>query len=116
MSPPYSDTIRRWAIDARRAGTLAHADGVGEIGLQGGAAGRRLAVRFALRVQDDRVVTARFQVFGCGFTIAACAAAADLAEGRLLAEAVAITPASIDAALGGLPAERGYCADLAGAA
>ncbi len=112
----YTDTIRGWAADDRRAGVLTDADGTGEIGLGAGEAGRRLAVRFALRVHDRRAATVRFQVFGCGFTIAACAAAADLAEGRPLAELVDIDPEAIAAALGGLPPERSYCAELAAAA
>lgn len=109
----YTDTIRHWAADDRRAGTLADADGVGEVGLGAEEAGKRLAVRFALRVRGERVETVRYQVFGCGFTIAACAAAAELAEGRTLPELAALTPAVVDTALAGLPAERGYCAVLA---
>jgi nitrogen fixation protein NifQ len=110
----YNDTIRRWAADVRRAGTLADADGIGEIGLGRDEAGKRLAVRFALRVRAGHAQTVRYQVFGCGFTMAACAVTADLAEGRPLADiAVAITPAIVDTALAGLPAERDYCAVLA---
>jgi len=109
----YTDTIRRWAIDGRRAGALEDADGIGEVGLGADEAGRRLAVRFAIRVDNGKVDTVRFQVFGCGFTIAACAAAADLVEGRSMAQAAAITTVDIDAVLGGLPPEREYCAGLA---
>jgi nitrogen fixation protein NifQ len=112
----YSDTIRQWAADDRRAGTLHDADGIGEVGLGAGEAGRRLAVRFALRVHECRVATVRYQVFGCGFTIAACAAAAALAEGRTLQEVAAIAPAEVDATLAGLPPARDYCAYLAVAA
>uniref|UniRef100_UPI003D815170 nitrogen fixation protein NifQ n=1 Tax=Trichloromonas sp. TaxID=3069249 RepID=UPI003D815170 len=85
----------------------------GEVGLNAGEAGTRLAVRFTLRQQDDRVKEIRFQVFGCGFTIAACAAAAELAEGRPLDAALAIDDAMVDTALKGLPEERSYCATLA---
>jgi nitrogen fixation protein NifQ len=113
VSFTYTESIRQWAIDTRRAGTLDDADGIGEVGLEAGEIGRRLAVRFALRVSDGLASVVRFQVFGCGFTIAACAAAADLAEGLPLAEIVNITPLSVDAALGGLPPERNYCAALA---
>ncbi len=113
MNSAYTDTIRRWAADDRRVGTLADADGIGEVGLGEGEAGRRLAVRFALRVRDDRIETVRYQVYGCGFTIAACAAAAELAEGHTLAEVAAIAPPRVDAALEGLPPERDYCAVLA---
>jgi nitrogen fixation protein NifQ len=109
----YTDTIRRWAADNRRAGMLTDADGIGEVGLGDGEAGRRLAVRFTLRLRGDRAETVRYQVFGCGFTIAACAAAAELAEGRPLGEIGSIVPARVDAALGGLPAGRDYCATLA---
>jgi nitrogen fixation protein NifQ len=109
----YTDTIRRWAADDRRVGILADADGTGEVGLGDGEAGRRLAVRFTLGVRAEHVETARYQVFGCGFTIAACAIAAELAEGQRLETVAAITPAAIAAALGGLPPERDYCAALA---
>jgi nitrogen fixation protein NifQ len=113
---PYTDTIRRWAADTRRAGALPGADGTGEVGLSEGEAGKRLAVRFALHVREGCAETVRFQVFGCGFTIAACAVAAELAERRPLTEIAAITPAMVDAALAGLPPERDYCATLAVAA
>lgn len=109
----YTDTIRRWASDDRRTGTLPAADGIGEVGLGETEAGRRLAVRFALQLEDNRIKTVRYQVFGCGFTMAACAAAADLAEGHTLREVGSITPAWVDAVLAGLPPEREYCAQLA---
>ncbi|NJC89162.1 MAG: hydrogenase [Desulfuromonas sp.] len=113
MNAAYTDTIRRWATDDRRAGILADADGIGEVGLGEGEAGRRLAVRFALCVRGSRIETVRYQVFGCGFTIAACAAAAELAEGHTLNEVAVITPTWVDATLAGLPADRDYCARLA---
>lgn len=113
MKVSYSDLIRRWAADTRRAGILEPADGLGEVGLGDAEAGRRLAVRFTLRVHADRIETVRYQVFGCGFTMAACAAAAEMFEGHTLNEASVITSTWVDTALGGLPKERGYCADLA---
>lgn len=109
----YTDTIRRYATDTRFVGVLDNADGTGEVGLGAEEAGRRLAVRFTLRLAAERVADVRFQVFGCGFTIAACAAAAELAQGRPLAAVAALDPGAVDAALGGLPTERSYCAELA---
>lgn len=109
----YTDTIRRWATDGRRTGALPEPDGIGEVGLGADEAGKRLAVRFAIRLREENIEAVRFQVFGCGFTIAACAAVADLAEGRPLEAVADIDSAAVDAALGGLPAERGYCAELA---
>ncbi len=112
----YTEEIRRWAAATSRAGALADPDGTGEVGLGAQEQGRRLAVRFTVRVRDGRLDEARFQVFGCGFTIAACAAAADLASGRPLGEARALDAARIEGHLGGLPDERRYCAELAASA
>ncbi len=111
--PMYSDTIRKWAMDLSRSGTLAHPDGVGEIGLDDGQAGTRPAARFAVKVDNQIVTKIRYQVFGCGFTIAACAAAADMAEGKSVSDILLLTPQRVDECLGGLPAERDYCADIA---
>lgn len=109
----YTETIRQWAADTRRTGLLANADGIGEVGLAAGDIGKRLAVRFTLKVESDVVTDARYQVFGCGFTIAACAVAADLAVGYRLDEVRSIDARQLDAVLKGLPTERSYCADLA---
>ncbi len=109
----YTEEILRWAAETSRAGTLPDADGIGEVGLDSGEAGSRLAVRFSVRVRAGVLEDVRFQVFGCGFTIAACAAAADLANGRPVDEAGALEAFHVDSVLGGLPPERAYCADLA---
>lgn len=109
----YTDTIRKYAANETHVGLLDNPDGTGEVGLSGQEVGKRLAVRFTLKICDDRVEQIRFQVFGCGFTIAACAAAAELSEGRSLQEIQTFTPNLIDSHLGGLPHERDYCAELA---
>lgn len=109
----YSDIIRKYAADTSRAGTLENADGTGEVGLSSAEVGRRLAVRFVLHLEQERIVVVRYQVFGCGFTMAACAAAAELAEGQRLSDAAAFDIAAVNRRLGGLPDERSYCAALA---
>ena len=109
----YSATIRKWATDNRRAGRLPDADGTGEVGLTSTEAGKRLAVRFALKVELDQIADARYQVFGCGFSMAACAVAADLVIGYNLDEIENIDAKQLNAALEGLPPEREYCAELA---
>ncbi|MDH4008281.1 MAG: iron-sulfur cluster assembly scaffold protein, partial [Desulfuromonadales bacterium] len=80
----YTEIIRKWATDNRRVGRLPNADGTGEVGLKSTEVGKRLAVRFTLKVEFDRIADARYQVFGCGFSMAACAIAANLAVGYTL--------------------------------
>lgn len=109
----YTETILKYASDDSHAGTLDRPDGVGEVGLGSGEAGRRLAVRFALQIEADRIKQVRYQVFGCGFTMAACAALAWQVEGKNLQQAAQLDARSLNRHLGGLPVERGYCADLA---
>jgi nitrogen fixation protein NifQ len=114
--PVYSEIIRRWATDMRRCGELADPAGTGEVGMAHGEAGTRIAVRFTVNTHASRITGIGYQVFGCGYSMAACAAAAELASNRSLEEAMAIDAVQVDALLGGLPAERSYCADLAAAA
>lgn len=109
----YTDTILKYAADETHVGLLENPDGTGEVGLTGQDVGKRLAVRFTLKVMHDQVKEIRFQVFGCGFTIAACAAAAELCKDRSLDEIQLYDPKLIEKRLGGLPEERGYCAELA---
>ncbi|WP_321367416.1 nitrogen fixation protein NifQ [uncultured Desulfuromusa sp.] len=109
----YTETIRKYAADNNHVGQLDNPDGTGEVGLTGGEAGRRLAVRFTLNVAAHQIKEIRFQVFGCGFTVASCAAAAELAQGQTLEHIQSMTASVIEHRLGGLPAERRYCAVLA---
>jgi hypothetical protein len=55
-----------------------------------------------------RVVRATFRTFGCSACIAASSIATELLVGRDSAP----SPAELDAALGGLPSDKRYCADL----
>ncbi len=109
----YSETILKYASDDSRAGTLLQPDGIGEVGLGAEEVGQKLAVRFALQIEQDLIKQVRYQVFGCGFTMAACAAAAELAEGEQLVKVARFDGKTLNQSLGGLPDERSYCADLA---
>jgi len=109
----YTETILKYADDDSHVGTLDRADGVGEVGLGAEEAGRRLAVRFALQVEAAQIKQVRYQVFGCGFTLAACAALAQQVEGKSLKQAAELDAQTLDRELGGLPTDRSYCADLA---
>jgi tRNA-uridine 2-sulfurtransferase len=75
-------------------------------GAAGGAVCGDLA-RLSLTIEDDRVAAASFDAEGCAATGAACAAAAELAEGEAVLDVARIGAADLDAALGGLsPAMR----------
>ncbi|SHJ90033.1 nitrogen fixation protein NifQ [Malonomonas rubra DSM 5091] len=109
----YTEKIRKYAADETHIGLLDKPDGTGEVGLRDQDKGNRLAVRFTLKLDNELIKKIRYQVFGCGFTIAACAAIAELSEGHSLQESIQCTPDLINRKLGGLPEERNYCAELA---
>ncbi|MBM4433726.1 MAG: iron-sulfur cluster assembly scaffold protein [Chloroflexi bacterium] len=66
-----------------------------------------------VRLRDGRIEDARFRTFGCVAAIASASALTELVRGRAVAEARAVEPADVIAALGGLPARKEACAVMA---
>ncbi len=66
-----------------------------------------------LRVEGGRIVAATFQVQGCPPSIAAGSALTELLAGRTLAEARALAPRDVTAALERLPRNKEHCSILA---
>src|SRR5260221_2369619 len=86
-------------------GRLEGADAVGRVD----DAETDTMVQIFLKLDTARVVTvATFRTFGCSACIAASSIATELLIGRQLPPSAA----ELDAALGGLPADKRYCADL----
>lgn len=69
-------------------------------------------LRLAVRIEDGRIVTARFKTQGCVASIAASSLLTDLLAGKTPAEAAAITAGEIADGLGGLPAATFHAAQL----
>jgi tRNA-specific 2-thiouridylase len=84
----------------------------GFTGAAGGAACGDLA-RISLTVADGRVAAISFDAEGCGATLAACAAVAEMVEGAPLLAAAAIDVDAVDAAIGGLIPSKRHAAVLA---
>jgi len=69
-------------------------------------------VRIFVRIEDEVVTDGRFQACGCGPGIACASALLEIAVGRSMATAAALTPQEI-ACLLDLPQEKAHCAELA---
>ncbi len=112
LAAVYSDIVVVHATSPRNVGALDDADGVGADGhpVYGNL------VRIYLRVADGRILVARFKAFGCSATIAAASMTTELVTGIPLADARALDAAAVERALGGLPAEKRYCAAVAATA
>jgi NifU-like protein len=85
-------------LKPRSIGKLLNAHAVGDVGsiVVGDA------LRFYIQVADERITAARFQVFNGQDQVAAASVMTELAVGRSLDQALALTSADICAHLGGL--------------
>jgi nitrogen fixation protein NifU and related proteins len=108
----YSETLIDHFRNPRNAGFMRDADAVGEAeDLE-----CRDVARFYLRIREGRVVEARFQTYGCGPTIAASSAGTEVVAGLDVDALRVLTAERIEAAVGGLPADRRHAAQVVSAA
>jgi nitrogen fixation protein NifU and related proteins len=69
-------------------------------------------LRLAVRLENGRIVAARFRVEGCVASIASSSALTDLLTGKTVSEARSLSAQSISDALGGLQPATFHAADL----
>lgn len=102
----YSSTLMDHFMNPRNSGQLPDPDGRSEVGSdQCGD-----AMTLDIQVDDrDRISDIRFMTFGCAGAIAAASALTELARGKTLEEALAITNDQIVEYLGGMPEEKYHC-------
>jgi len=105
----YTDLVMDHFNDPRNVGAIADADGVGQIGNP--TCGD--VMRISIRVADDRITDVKFKTFGCAAAVATSSMVTEMAKGKTLAEAGAVTNRAVAEALGGLPPNKMHCSNLA---
>jgi nitrogen fixation NifU-like protein len=106
----YSDLVLDHFSDPRNVGEIEDADGVGDFG--DAECGDVLRITISVDEQD-RITDVRFKAFGCGAAVASSSMATELAMGKSLTEAAAITNTTVAEALGGLPPHKMHCSNMA---
>jgi len=106
---PYSAKVMDHFMNPRNVGEIDGADGVGEVGNP--ACGDMM--RLYLKIEDGRVVDARFRTFGCGAAIASSSMLTEMIKGKTVEEAREITNHAVAEALDGLPAVKIHCSVMA---
>ena len=105
----YSELVMDHFRNPRNMGTIEDADGVGEVGNpQCGD-----MMKITIKVKDDVLEDVKFQTLGCGAAVATSSMVTEMAKGKKLEEALAITNKAVADALGGLPPAKMHCSNLA---
>lgn len=105
----YSDKVMDHFRNPRNVGVIEDADGIGEVG----NAKCGDIMKIYLKIQDDKIVDAKFETFGCGSAIASSSMATELIKGKPVADALALTNQAVVEALDGLPTHKIHCSVLA---
>lgn len=104
----YSEKVMEHFASPRNVGEIPDADGIGEVGNP--VCGDMMS--FYIKVKDGRIADVKFKTFGCVAAISVSSMVSELAMGKTLEEAKAITNKSVAEALDGLPKEKLHCSNL----
>lgn len=106
---PYSKKVIEQFRDTSNYGSLDGANAVGKVG--NARCGDVMWIY--LKVEDDVIVDAKFETFGCVAAIAASSVAIDMIKGKTLKDALSVSNKDVIDALGGLPPQKIHCSVLA---
>ena len=105
----YTEKVMEHFKNPRNVGEIPDADGVGTVGNP--VCGDLMTIY--IKVKNNRLEDIKFKTFGCGSAIATSSMITDLAKGKTLEEGLKITRANVADELGGLPAVKMHCSNLA---
>jgi len=105
----YSEKVMDHFMNPRNVGEIPEADGVGTVGNP--VCGDLMTVY--VKVEDNRLKDVKFKTFGCGAAIATSSMTTELAKGKTIEEALKISRGDVADSLGGLPAIKMHCSNLA---
>jgi nitrogen fixation protein NifU and related proteins len=105
---PYSEKVMDHIRNPRNIGEIENADGVGEVGNP--VCGDMM--RLFIKVEDNRIMDAKFQTFGCGAAIAVSSMLTELVIGKTIEEALRLSNKAVAEALDGLPSVKMHCSAL----
>ncbi|MBR2029949.1 MAG: Fe-S cluster assembly scaffold protein NifU [Clostridia bacterium] len=109
MSNGYNEKVIEVFSNPKNVGKIDNADGVGTVG--NATCGD--IMKIYLKIENNIIVDAKFQTFGCAAAIATSSTATEMIIGKTVDEAERLTNADVVENLGGLPAQKMHCSVLA---
>jgi len=105
----YSQKVIEHFTHPRNVGKIDNPDGVGRVGNP--VCGD--VMELYIKVQDNKIIDAKFQTFGCAAAIATSSMVTELVKGKTIDEALKIGNQTVTEALGGVPPLKRHCSVLA---
>jgi len=107
--PAYSKKVMDHFTNPRNVGLIENPDGFGKVGNP--VCGDLMEMY--IKVENDIIADIKFKTFGCGSAIATSSMVTELAIGKTIDEALAITRKDVADELDGLPPKKMHCSNLA---
>ena len=105
----YTEKVMDFFMNPRNVGEIKDANGVGTVGNP--VCGD--VMRLYLKIEDNKIVDAKFKTFGCVAAISTSSMVTELIKGKTVDEALELTNKAVTQALGGLPKKKLHCSVLA---
>ena len=109
MEDMYTEKAKEHFFHPRNVGEIKDADGIGTVGNP--VCGDVMTIY--IKVKDGRIADIKFKTYGCAAAIASSSIATEMVKGKTLDEAMKLTRDDVANELGGLPAIKMHCSNLA---
>jgi nitrogen fixation NifU-like protein len=105
----YSKEVMNHFTNPKNSGEMKNPDAIGQVGYP--VCGDVMYIY--IKVKDNKLKDIRFKTFGCAAAIATSSMITELAKNKTLEDAMKITRQDVADKLGGLPANKMHCSNLA---
>jgi nitrogen fixation protein NifU and related proteins len=109
MTDMYTEKVMDHFRNPRNMGEIKNPDGFGKVGNP--KCGDVMAIY--IRVKNEKIIDIKFKTFGCVAAIATSSILTEMVKGKTINEALKKTRDDVANELGGLPAIKMHCSNLA---